>query len=74
MKTNIKRTVGLPNFSFGKFQKRRNFEILMGKNEGFTFPSLRITSFIGFLGIPDGNGGQKGDKMKTSNIKQTNEE
>ena len=64
--TTIKRTVGLPNFSFREIKKTGKFEILMGKNEGITFPSKEIPSIIGFSGIPDGSGVHIGYKMKSA--------
>ena len=71
--TTIKRTVGLPNFSFREIKKTGEFENLMGKKEGITFPTKEIPSFIGFSGIPNGSGVHIAYKIK-SNIKQTNEE
>ena len=59
----IKRTVGLPNFSFRKINSSGKYEILLGKYEGITFPSDKIPSIIGFEGIPDGNGIHIGYKM-----------
>ena len=37
--TTIKRTVGIPNFSFREIKKNGKLEILIGKNQGITFPS-----------------------------------
>ena len=64
--TTIKRTVGLPNFSFREIKKTGKFEILMGKNEGITFPSKEIPSIIGFSVIPDGSGVHIGYKMESA--------
>ena len=52
----IKRTVGLPNFSFREIKSSGKFEIVFGKYEGITFPSDEIPSIIGFKGTPDGRG------------------
>ena len=67
--TTIKRTVGLPNFSFREIKKTGKFEIWMGKIEGIVFPSKEISCIIGCSGIPDGSGVHIGYKMKnvTSN-------
>ena len=43
----IKRTVGLPNFSFREIKSSGKFEIVFGKYEGITFPSDEIPSIIG---------------------------
>ena len=59
----IKRTIGLPNFSFRELESSGKYEILFGKYEGITFPSEEILSSIGFKGIPDGNGIHIGYKM-----------
>ena len=59
----VKCTVGLPHFSFREIQSSGNYEILLGKYEGITFPSEEIPSIIGFEGIPDGNGIHIGYKM-----------
>ena len=59
----IKRTVGLPNFSFREIKSSGKYEVLLGKYEGITFPSEEIPSIIGFEGIPDGNGIHIGYKM-----------
>ena len=74
--TTIKRNLGLPNFSFIQIKKTGKFEILMGKNEGITFPSKEIPSTIGFSGIPDGSGVHIGYKMKsaTSNNQMKSDE
>ena len=64
--TTIKRTAGLPNFSFREIKKTGNFDILMGKNERINFPSKEIPSIIGFAGIPDGSGVHIGYKMKSA--------
>ena len=52
----IKRTVGLPNFSFRELKSSGKYEFLFGKYEGITFPSEEFPSIIGFKGIPDSNG------------------
>ena len=59
----IKRTIGLPHFSFRELKSSGKYEILFGKYEGITFPSEEIPSIIGFKGIPDGNGIHIGYKM-----------
>ena len=59
----VKRTVGLPLFSFREIKSSGKYEVLLGKNEGITFPSEEIPSIIGFEGIPDGNGIHIGYKM-----------
>ena len=59
----IKRTIGLPNFSFRELKSSGKYEILFGKYEGITFPIEEIPSIIGFKGIPDGNGIHIGYKM-----------
>ena len=61
----IKRTVGLPNFSFREIKSSGKFEIVFGKYEGITFPSDKIPSIIGFKGTPDGRGTHIGYKMDT---------
>ena len=61
----IKRTVGLPNFSFREIKSSGKFEIVFGKYEGNTFPSDEIPSIIGFKGTPDGRGTHIGYKMDT---------
>ena len=35
----IKRTIGLPHFSFRELKSSGKYEILFGKYEGITFPS-----------------------------------
>ena len=62
----IKRTVGLPNFSFREIKISGKYEIIFGKYEGITFPSEEIPSIVGFTGIPDGRGVQIGYKMGTA--------
>ena len=62
----IKRTVGLPNFSFREIKSTGKYEILFGKNEGITFPSEEIPSIVGFTGIPDKHGVHIGYKMNTA--------
>ena len=59
----IKRTVGLPHFSFREIKSSGKNEILIGKYKGITFPSEEIPSIIGFEGIPDGNGIHIGYKL-----------
>ena len=61
----IKRTVGLPNFSFREIKSTGKYEIIFGKYEGITFPSEEIPSIVGFTGIPDGRGVHIGYKMGT---------
>ena len=61
--TTLKRTVGLPHFSFREIKSSGEYEFLLGKYEGITFPSEEIPSIIGFEGIPDGNGIHIGYKM-----------
>ena len=63
--TSIKRTVGLPNFH-SEIKKTGKFEILMGQNQGNTFPSKEISSIIGFSGTPDDSGVNIGYKMKSA--------
>ena len=65
----IKRTVGLPNFSFREIKSSGKYEVLLGKYEGITFPSEEIPSIIGFEGIPDGNGIHIGYKMNPNENK-----
>ena len=62
----IKRTVGLPNFSFREIKSTGKYEILFGKNEGITFASEEIPSIVGFTGIPDKRGVHIGYKMNTA--------
>ena len=52
----IKRTVGLPNFSFQEIKSSGKYEIIFGKYEGITFPTEEIHSIISFKCIPDGYG------------------
>ena len=59
----VKRTVGLPHFSFREIKSSGKYEILLRKYEGITFPSEEIPSIIGFEGIPDENGIHIGYKM-----------
>ena len=59
----VKRTVGLPHFSFREIKSSGKYEILVGKYEGITIPSQDIPSIIGFEGIPDGNEIHIGYKM-----------
>ena len=59
----VKRTVGLPHFSFREIKSTGKYEILLGKYEGISFPSEEIPSIIGFEGIPDSNGIHIGYKM-----------
>ena len=58
----IKRTVGLPNFSFRVLE---NTKLFFGIYEGITFPSTEIPSIVGLTGIPDGRGVHIGYKMGT---------
>ena len=62
----IKRTVGLPNFSFREIKSTGKYEILFGKNEGITFPSEEIPSIVAFTAIPDKHGVHIGYKMNTA--------
>ena len=62
----MKRTVGLPNFSFREIKSSGKFEIVFGKYEGITFPSDEIPSIIGFKGVHDGRGTHIGYKMDTT--------
>ena len=62
----IKRTVGLPNFSFREIKSTGKNEILCGKNEGITFPSEEMPSIVGITGIPDKHGVHIGYKMNTA--------
>ena len=59
----VKRTVGLPHFSFREIKGFGKYEILLGKYEGNTFPSEEIPTIIGFEGITDGNGIHIGYRM-----------
>ena len=59
----IKRTVGLPNFSFREIKSSGKFEIVFGKYEGITFPRDEIPSIICFKGTPDERGTHIGYKM-----------
>ena len=61
----IKKTVGLPNFSFRENKSSGKFEIVFGKYEGITFPCDEIPSIIGFKGTLDGRGTHIGYKMDT---------
>ena len=61
----IKRTVGLPNFSFREIKSTGKYEKIFGKYEGITFPSEEIPSIVGFTGIPDERGVHIGYKMGT---------
>ena len=61
----IKRTVGLPNFSFREIKSSGKFEIVFGKYERITFPSDEIPSIIGFKGTSDGRRTHIGYKMDT---------
>ena len=51
----IKRTIGLPHFSFRELKSSGKYEILFGKYEGITFPREENPSINGYTGIPDGN-------------------
>ena len=59
----VKRTVGLPHFSYREIKSSGKYEILLGKYEVITLPSEEIPSIIGFEGIPDSNGTHIGYKM-----------
>ena len=65
----IKRTAGLPHFSFREIKNSGKYEILFGKREGITFLSKEIPSILGFEGVPDGNGIHIGYKMNTTSDK-----
>ena len=62
----IKRTAGLPLFSFTELTSSGIYEILFGKYEGKTFPSEEIPSIIGFKGSPEGNGIHIGCEMNST--------
>ena len=62
----IKRTFGLPKFSFREIKSTGKYEILFGKNEGITFPSEEIPCIVGFTGIPDKHGLHIVYKMNTA--------
>ena len=62
----IKKTVGLPNFSFREIKSSGKLEIVFGKYEGITFPIDEIPRIIGFKGVPDGRGTHIGYKMDTT--------
>ena len=62
----IKRTAGLPHFSFREIKNSGKYEILFGKREGVTFLSKEIRSILGFEGVPDGKGIHIGYKMNTT--------
>ena len=62
----IKRTVGLPNFSFREIKSTGKYEILFGNNEGITFPSEEIPSIVGSTGIADKHGVHIGYKKNTA--------
>ena len=59
----IKRTIGLPHFSFRDLKNSEKYEILFGRYEGIKFPSEETPSIFGFKGTPDGNGIYIGFKM-----------
>ena len=59
----VKRTAGLPHFSFREIRNSGKYEILLGKHEGITFLSKEIPSVLGFDGVHDGNGIHIGYKM-----------
>ena len=42
----VKRTVGLPHFSFRETKSSGKYEILLGKFEGITFPSEKIPASL----------------------------
>ena len=62
----IKRTVGLPIFSFREIKCSGKFETVFGKYEGITFPRDEIPSIIGFKSVPDGRGTHIGYKLDTT--------
>ena len=62
----IKRTVGLPKFSFREIKNSGKFEIVFGKFEEITFPSDKIPSIIRFKGVSDGRGSHIGTKRTQS--------
>ena len=62
----IKRTAGLPHFSFREIRNSGKYEILFGKHEGITFLSKEVPSILGFEGVRDGNGIRIGYKMNTT--------
>ena len=59
----VKRTFGLPHFSFREIKSSGKYENLLGKYEASTFPTEEIPRIIGFESIPDGNGIHIGYKM-----------
>ena len=61
----IKRTVGLPSFSFREIKSTGKYEIVFCIYEEITFPSEEIPSIVGFTRIPDGRGVHIGYKMGT---------
>ena len=70
MLVTIKRTVGLPKFSFrGEVKNSGNFEIVFGEYEGNTFPSDENPSIIGFKGVAGRRGTHIGYKLDTIVIK-----
>ena len=64
----LKRTVGLPNFSFSEIKSSGKFEIVFGKYEGITFPSDENPSIIGFKVVPDGR--ESGHNCKKTDEKR----
>ena len=61
--TTVKRTVGLPHFSFREIKSSGKNEILLEKYEEITLPSEEIPRIICFEGIPNSNGNHIGCKM-----------
>ena len=62
----IKRTVGLPNFSFPESKNTGICEILFDRNEGITFPNEEIPSIVCFTGTPHRHVVQIGYKINTA--------
>ena len=62
----IKRSAGLPEFSFREVKESGKNENLIGKHEGITFNSKKIQSILGFEGVPAGNGIHIGYKLNTT--------
>ena len=62
----IKRTVGLPHFSFSEIRNSGKYEVLFEKHEGITFLSKEIPSILGFKAVPDGNGIHIGYKINST--------
>ena len=62
----IKRTAGLPHFSFREIRNSGKYEILFRKHGGITLLSMEVPSIFGFEGVPDGNSFHIGYKRKTT--------